>query len=188
MGVAKKSIVKPTKADSSTIVETNETETTAEITVEKKVFGNEDLIKCRSIITGKQVIKGAKSGEIYRFTGLNDVIEIEYRDLISAIRARKNYIFEPRIIVEDDDFVQQNPTLKDIYNKMYTVKDIEELLSYDAPTIEDTLNTLPNSTQETVLSIAASMVKDGRLDSVSKIRVLDEHYGVQLMLLTGLYD
>lgn len=184
MAVAKKSVVKPKATASTTVEDTKEVKAEPK----EKVFGNEELIRCRSVVTGKNVIKGAKSGEVYRFTGLDDELSIEYRDLISAIRARKNYIFEPRIVIEDEDFIQQNPMLKDVYSQMYTVEDIEKLLSCDAPTIEATLATMPSSAQDTVLSIAASMIKDGRLDSVSKIRVLDSFYGVQLMLLTGLYD
>ena len=78
----------------------------------KKEFGQEDLILCRSMVSGQLFVDGVRSGLLYTFADYNDTCEIEYRDLIYLVRSYKDKtIYEPRIIIEDEDFIAENPKL-----------------------------------------------------------------------------
>lgn len=155
---------------------------------EQRVFKNEDLIPCKSIATGVLVMEGLKSGDLYRWTGYGDIVEVEYRDLVAEVRAKSNYVMLPFFIVDDEDFLKQFDVLEGVYRGLYSVDDIEDLFRQDVYTIKRTIAEMPEGARDSVKSIAATMIKDGTLDSVSKIRALDEIFGCQLILLTGLYD
>ena len=79
-------------------------------------FEQEDLIPCRSMVSGQLFIEGARSKLLYTFADYNDVCDIEYRDLIYMVRTYNNrFIYEPWIIIEDEDFIAQNPKLAELY-------------------------------------------------------------------------
>lgn len=156
--------------------------------IEKKRFEPEDMIACRSITPGGVFMEGIKSKMLYEFNGYGDEVDVEYRDLVAAVNSKSSFLFNPFIVVLDDEFINDQQKLKDFYDSMYSLEDIEGILNYDSSDIERILPQLPNGAKESLKSIAATKIADGTLDSVAKIKVLDEFFNTQLMLLTDLYE
>lgn len=156
--------------------------------IEKKHFEPEDMIACRSIIPGGVYMEGIKSKMLYEFNGYGDEVDVEYRDLVAAVNSKSSFLFNPFIVVLDDEFISDQPKLKAFYDSMYSLEDIEGILNYDSSDIEKILPQLPNGARESLKSIAATKIANGTLDSVAKIKVLDEFFNTQLMLLTDLYE
>lgn len=169
------------------VVENIETE---EISVDKpvpekkqRVFQQEDLIPCRSMVSGQLFIEGVRSHLLYTFADYNDVNDIEYRDLIYMVRTHGNKdIYDPRIIIEDEDFIAQNPKLSELYSSMYTDKDLIEIIELPVGQMVDYINTLPVGCKNAIKGIAATMIDSGALDSVQKIKALDEIFGTDMLL------
>lgn len=155
---------------------------------EKKVFGQTDPILCRSIFAGELIINGIKTGISYRFATLDDDTEIEYQDVVAAIRSSKDYILKPYLIIEDKDIIEQFPKLNEIYSKMYTDKEMKEILYLPIPQMKAVINSLPAGAKESVKSIAATLITSGKLDSIKKIKVLDEIYRTEMMKLTEVFN
>lgn len=148
----------------------------------KNSFKETDLIDCVSVTVGKLIMIGVKSNEKYVWEGINDVKAVEYRDLIGAIRKHSAHIFKPRIIVQDKEFLAQNPELEQLYGSLYTPDDIEKILDLPADQLRAYIPQMPQGAKDALLGIATTQIERGALDSVQRIKVLDEIFGTQLLL------
>ena len=54
--------------------------------------------------------------------------------------------------------------------------------------MKDTILSLPKGAQDSIKHLASKMVSDGRLDSVRKIKVLDEIFDTEMSIMTGLFN
>lgn len=162
-----------------------ETKVEAKIEVEEKVktYSPEDLIPCRSLVNGALYIEGSRSKILYSWADCGDVVDVEYRDLIYMVRTRENVnIYSPRIIIEDDDFIEQNKGVKDLYDSMYTTGDLKDIIALPVSRMKSEIKKLPIGAKNTLKGIASTMIDAHTLDSVQKIKALDEIFGTQMLL------
>ena len=181
------SVVENTKPET---VETVKVEEAVPIETSKKSvkkFNPDDMILCQSICVGQTFVKGFKSGIIYTFEALGAEEYIEYRDLVAAVRSKDNIIFKPFIVVLDEDFINEQKTLKSFYENMYTPEDFEEFFKLRPNQMVEVLNNMPIGFRETIKSMAVGKIQDGVFDSVARIKALDDYFGTKMMLLTELY-
>ena len=167
----------------TTATEKNVTEETTEKTViKKKKFEQEELIPCISITPGKLYVDGYKSKNMYTFADMDDVVEIEFRDLDYLARTKDVMMFKPRYIVQDKDFIALHPTLDEVYSSLYSTSDLREVIDMTPAQMKKIIPTLPIGAQDALKTIAATMVDDGTLDSIKRVQVLDEIFGTQMFL------
>jgi hypothetical protein len=152
----------------------------------KKVFEQSDGVMCRSVVQGGLYVRGPKTEMIYSFTDYGDESEIEYRDLVAMVRSKDKAVYEPRFIIEDKDFLNEYPAIEKFYSSQITNRDIREILNKPVNEMVEDIKKLPNGAVENLKSIAAKQVSSGNLDSISKIRALDELFGTDLNLLSDL--
>lgn len=150
---------------------------------ERKVFDQSDGIKCRSITQGGLYMEGAKTHMLYEWVEYGDITEVEYADLAAAVRTKSSYVFGPMFIVDDEDFIKEFPQLKKFYTENYTVSDLEAILKMPLDKMAEEISLLPKSAVESLKVLAASSISDGTLDSVAKIKTLDELFGTNLSIL-----
>ena len=162
--------------------------------VEKKVevktpkkFEAMDGVLCRSIVDGVLVMEGIKSKNFYKWADANDVAEVEYQDLVSAVRSNTSYVFAPHFIIEDEDFLEQFPQVQKVYDSMYTTADLKEILKLPVTSMMKEIESLPNGSKDNLREIAGKMVLNGQLDSVQKIKALDNFYKTNFLITTNLY-
>ena len=154
-----------------------------------KKFEATEGIPCKSITPGGLYMEGIKSHIVYEWADNGDVTEVEYQDLAAAIRSNVSYISKPYFIIEDEEVLEQFPQIKKRYESMYSIKDLRDVLT-DLPvkTMKATILSLPEGAKESIKHLASQMISNGSLDSVQKIKTLDEIYGTELMLMTGLFS
>lgn len=153
---------------------------------EKKKFGQEDLITCKSVITGGLYMEGQKSKQLYVFGDYGGETEIEYRDLVAEVRLNSSFVFEPRFIIEDEDFIEGFPQLKQFYAKYLSAQDIRNILELPTNQMLKRMQELPSSSLDSLRNTAATMVATGAIDSVSKIKALDEFFETDMEFLSSL--
>ena len=175
---AKRIVEPPVVENTPTVEET--------IVKEPRKFVADEYIKCVSITSGELMMIGEKTKSLYKWADRGDDQDVEYQDLIYAVRANSGFVFKPRFIIEDEDFLDQNPSVKAKYESMYTLDDIKDVLALDPQSMKQTILSLPEGAKDSIKSIAATMIADGTLDSVTKIKILDEIFDTQLMLMTEL--
>ena len=155
----------------------------------KKTYAPTDGIPCKSITNGGLYMPGLKSNILYTWIDAGDVIEVEYQDLQAAIRSNNGYVMNPFFVIEDEELVAQFPQLKKIYNTLYSVGDLEDVITELSPgDMKATILSLPKGAQDSIKHLASKMVSDGRLDSVRKIKVLDEIFDTEMSIMTGLFN
>lgn len=154
----------------------------------KKEFEQTDRIKCRSITVGGLYVDGPRTKIPYTFENYGAVTEMEYRDLVALVHAKSDFIFVPCFVIDDPDFVAEFPQLNDFYAKFYDVKDLESILDLPVNEMMEKIKKLPPGVIDNLKIIAATQVSDGRLDSVKKIRELNDYFGIDLNFIADLND
>jgi hypothetical protein len=172
-----------TKKTTTATDSTEKATKTTEVKEDVKTFSSEDTIPCRSLVSGGLYIEGARSHILYSWADCGDVVDVEYRDLIYLVRTREDVnIYSPRIIIEDEDFVEQNKSVKDLYESMYETSDLNEILNLPVPQMSETIKKLPKGAKEALKGIASTMIESHALDSVHRIKALDEIFGTKMLL------
>ena len=150
--------------------------------IEKKQFKDDDKIQCMSITAGKYVFVGDKSGEVYRWLSDGDVVDVRYSDLVAAVRAKKPIIFKPRVIIEDEDFIAEYPAIQELYDSLYSPEDLFAICQMSPSDIRRIVPQLPDGVKESLKTIAVKAIDDGKLDSVQRVRALDQIFGTDMLL------
>lgn len=154
----------------------------------KKDFKSTDGVVCRSVTPGSLFVDGPKSGMLYTFAAYGDEAEIEYRDLKGLIMMRSPNIFTPRFIVEDADFIAETPQLDAFYSKQFSAKDLRKILELPVEEMVTEIKKLPSGAQDNMKTLAATAIGEGNLDSIKKIKALDELWGTQFDAFSGSED
>lgn len=185
------------KTTSTEVVEKNTDNTVVE-KIEKpktetkktiKKYNPEDLIPCTSITEGELGMVGKRSETYYRWFASGETIDIEYRDLIAEILSRTSrYIYDPLFIIEDEELINQNPAVADVYDKMYSVRDLNDILDMPIGQMETILPTLPKGAINNIKILAATNIQNGKLDSLKKINLIDEVCGTKLLQELELFN
>lgn len=182
MAYTKKTSTKTVGSKVNSVSENNNT-VKEETVIEPRVFEPTDLIPCRSIVSGPLYIEGARTKALYSWADYDDVQDVEYQDLIYMVRSRDNVnIYYPRIIVLDEEFIAQSKALTDLYNSMYTTVDLRDIIKLPIRRMIEEVEKLPNGAKESLKGIVSTMIDGHELDSVQKIKALDEIFGTKNLL------
>lgn len=145
-------------------------------------YAPDDLIPCRSVTYGELLLSAPKSKLMYVWANYNDVTEVEFQDLQALKSIRSSYLFRPRIVIEDDELVEQwGKDFKDMYSKIVNV-DVEDMFNLSLGKFKTALKNAPKGVQQAVKNIAGEKILDGSLDSLAKIKAIDEILGTDLKL------
>lgn len=153
----------------------------------KREFRDSDYILCRSVWSGGLTVT-CKSGAIYEFNKYGADCDIEYRDLIYLIRKNSDHIFTPRFVIMDDDFLEEFPQIKNLYSNMYTPTELHKIIELPIPQMKEEIAKLPNAAKTTLLSLIATEIAKGRLDSIRKVKVLSDIFESDFNLLSELFS
>ena len=172
-----------------TSIETEEIEVTEEVVkpVSKKVNKSKhdpsELILCRSVRFGELILIGPKTRMRYSWANEGDVREVEYQDLVSWRALHSRYLFDPMIIIEDEDIREEwKADLGALYEKVQEV-DLKEMFKLPYRQFMSQLKKLPESMKSSVQNMAYAMVQDGTLYDLRIIKGIDETLGTELVMM-----
>lgn len=157
-----------------------------EVVKEKKVFTDSDYITCRSVWSGGLNVV-APSGILYRFNDYGAEYDINYRDLVNMIHRHYEDVFIPRFVILDEDFLEDFPTVKKVYGRMYTMNDLVEILTLPVTQMKREIEKLPGATKDQMRNLVATQIANGKLDSIAKVRALTEIFNSDFNLLSDLF-
>ena len=151
------------------------------VKVPRKYDPDEQII-CRSITYGELLIVGPKSKLLYSWSNYGDTTPVEYQDLQALRSIRSAHLLKPRIVVEDEELIAQwGKDFEDLYSKIVDV-DVEKILDLPLGKFKTALKNAPKGVQQAVKNIAGEKILDGSLDSLAKIKAIDECLGTDLKL------
>ena len=171
------------EATEETVEEVKKETTTKKTTSkkERRKFEPTETISCRSVCYGDLILEGYKSKMLYTWANCGDYADVEYQDL-QALQSRKSaFLTKPLFVIEDEDLVEQwGSMLKPIYAKIEE-EDIEQLIKLSPTQIKKKLKVMPEGIKESVKNMAAAKIVSGELDSINRIKAIDEVLGTELM-------
>ena len=154
----------------------------------KREYEPDEDIKCVSVTAGELLMIGKKTGLLYKWSNYGDTAYVEYQDLkAEAYNSKSNYIYLPLIMIEDDELLNTREFAKvaETYKGMLTIDDLDSFFELSNQQFTQQLKKLPTGLKNTVKSVAVSKINDGSLDSIQKIKILDEVLGTELYDLLG---
>lgn len=168
--VEKKNTSKKTAAKKTT----NE-ETKPAVKTPKKYEPN-DTVMCHSVFPGTFLFSGPKSKIVYPFEAPGDENPVEYQDLLAALMGKKKSVMAPYIVIDDEELLEDVKwkQVKQIYDDMFAIKNMDNFLALPFNEFEQTFNKLPIGVKKNVMLEISARVRDGRFSEMRKIRLVDE--------------
>ena len=173
-----------TKTVKTTVKKEAPVEQTA-TTVTVRKYEADDTVPVRSITQGELLMPGRKSGILYRWAGAGDVEEVEYQDLYALKVRRSAYVYEPLFVIDDEELLA-DPKWKDVvalYQTMYDTEDISAILRLSVNQFKKVLKQVPKGLLNSIKVEVATQIENGKFDSISKIKAIDELCGTDLLCL-----
>ena len=142
-----------------------------------------ELIPCRSVRFGELRLIGPKTHMPYSWANEGDVREVEFQDLMSWRALHSRYLFEPMIIIEDEDLVEEwKADLGDLYDELQEI-DIKAMFKLPHRQFVAQLKKLPAGMKATVQNMAYSMIQDRTIYDLRIIDSIDEILGTELKMM-----
>lgn len=164
-------------------VTADETAERVSIKVNKPKHDPNELILCRSVRFGELRLIGPKTRMPYSWANEGDIREVEYQDLVSWRALHSRYLFDPMIIIEDEDICEEwKDDLGDLYEQTRQI-DLKEMFKLPHRNFVAQLKKLPNSMKSTVQNMAYAMIQDGTLYDLRTIKAIDEILGTELKMM-----
>ena len=165
-------------------IEEVKAETKKEKAAQKAVrkYAPTDRIPCRSLTYGELLLTGPKTKLLHTWANYGDVTEMEYQDLQALKSTRSSYLYKPRFIIEDEELIEQwAGDFKKMYDDIVEM-DVEALFRLPIGQLKAKLKKAPAGVQLAVKNMAGEKIMNGTLDSLAKIKAIDEVLDTQLML------
>lgn len=151
--------------------------------VNKPKHDPNEYIPCRSVRFGELILIGPKTRIPYRWMNEGDIAEVEFQDLMAWKSLRHKYLFEPMIIIEDEELVEEwNAELGKLYSELQNI-DVKALFKLPQRQFVAQLKKLPVGMKSTVQNMAYSMIQDGTLYDLRIIKAIDETLGTELIMM-----
>lgn len=142
-----------------------------------------ELVPCRSVRFGGLRLIGPKTHMPYEWANEGDVREVEFQDLMSWRALHSRYLFEPMIIIEDEDIVAEwKADLGDLYAELQDI-DIKAMFKLPQRQFIAQLKKLPAGLKTTVQNMAYTMIQDRTLYDLRIIDAIDEILGTELKMM-----
>ena len=167
------------EAVEETVVETKKAKAPAKV---PRKYAPDEMIPCRSITYGELLLTGVKSKMLYTWANYGDITEMEFQDLQALRSTRSSYLFKPRFIIEDPELVEQwDNDLGKMYKDIIDI-DVEDMFKLPLSQFKARLKKAPAGVQQAVKNIAGEKILNGSLDSLAKIKAIDEILDTDLKL------
>lgn len=156
---------------------------------EKKVkrdvdYKPDEMIPCHSVFPGVLHFTGRHTGMTYKFVGPGDRRNVEYQDLKAGLLEHAYSIFDPDIIIEDDNLINDEHwwEVKEVYENMYSEEDIKKVLALPTRDFESAFVQLPNVARNTIITIIATQIDNGTFEQYNKAKIIDKICGTRFDL------
>ena len=174
---------KKSTVETDEIIETVEEVKPAPKKANKVKHDPNEYVPCRSVRFGELILIGPKTRTPYSWANEGDVAEVEYQDLLSWKALRHKYLFEPMIIIEDEDIVEEwKADLGKLYADLQYI-DVKALFKLPQRQFISQLKKLPVGMKTTVQNMAYSMIQDRTLYDLRIIDAIDEILGTELKMM-----
>ncbi|MCM3387327.1 hypothetical protein M3649_04160 [Ureibacillus chungkukjangi] len=148
-----------------------------------------EMFPVRSMRTNPLIYIDHRSGNQYEWQEFGDVEFLSFAD-INSMRSRSRKFIDQMWIVFDDEEIVKAFNLQKKYDEVFSKYDENMLLNESAHELREILPKLPQGVKKSLsvqaVKIAKQEIESGNhdlMDSLNKIKVIEEKLGVDLSLL-----
>ena len=139
-------------------------------------YDQDAAIPCMSNVVGQLMIVGKKTGTPYKWSELGAIENVLYADLKAEMNnSRSQIVYDPYLIILVPDVYEQNQKIKDLYESLYDLREVENvLLGNDLNEARVLLESASDSRRGHIRTIISDLIAEERLDSRRMIKLIDE--------------
>lgn len=141
-----------------------------------------ELIEVRSVTNGGLTYISPKTGMKVRWQETGDVEYMEFAELMTMKSARRGFLEQPLIVIDDEDVVEKLGLTK-LYENMFDIDDIDSFFELSVTKMSEQLETMPRGIKTLVADKATKMIKDETLYDLRKIKLLEDKVRIDLQIL-----
>ncbi len=183
---------KPGRPKKATVENNTPTTNTEKVTKAKErlVLKDTDEVVVRSNVFGELIYINDRTGDQIVWENYGDEQVLSAKDIRDMKAKQQSFFKEGWISIIDSSCVNFDEyTLKDVYDALQIGRYYaEDLVGFDLDTVftlsEDALRkkvaNMSNTVKRTVIIRANDKIKDGSLDSIKKVKLLEEVLGCEL--------
>ncbi len=183
---------KPGRPKKSTVENNTITTNTEKVTKTKErlVLKDTDEVVVKSNVFGELIYINDRTGDQIVWENYGDEQVLSAKDIRDMKAKQQSFFKEGWISIIDSNCVNFDEyTLKDVYDALQIGRYYaDDLVSFDLDTVftlsEDALRkkvtNMSNTVKRTVIIRANDKIKDGSLDSIKKVKMLEEVLGCEL--------
>lgn len=145
----------------------------------RSVLKEDDQVYVMNGLMGTLVYRSDRTRKVWKFTNFGQIDTIEYGELVTIRNRYSKYLTEGWLIVLDKA-VQDEFKLTEMYQSILTPDNIEEIFSKNVDELRVFIDNLPDGMKATFVNKAMEKYKQGTLDSVKTIRLIEEKFGFSL--------
>lgn len=158
----------------------------------KKVVKLEDsvLITVKSNVFGKLIFKNNKTGDIIKWLEFGEIQELSIGDLRSMKGTQRRFFSDNWIIIEgvyDEGYEDVTPEdiyktlqVSQYYEEVLCPKNINDVFNWSASDIKSKVPNMSSGVKESLIIKANELIEAEVLDSLSKIKSLEEVLNCEL--------
>lgn len=147
--------------------------------LKKPSLDKNELIPVMNITNGSLVYQSRKTGMEVKFERYGDIEYLEVGELLTMRSGQRRFLDEPWILIMDNEVVNYLG-LDKLYKKLENPQNIDNIFAFDNEAFEEIVKSSPRGYAQLIISRAKIKIKEGTLDSVSKIKILEERFNVEL--------
>ena len=157
---------------------------------QKLVLKDDDELLVKSNVFGGLLYINHKTGDETNWADQGDVQPMSARDLKDMKAKQLSFYTENWISIIDSDDVDFNVyTINDIYDALQVGRyykdtvipnDLDEIFTWSIDEMKTKIKLMPVTIRETIIIRANDKIKDGTLDSISKVKAIEEVLGCEL--------
>lgn len=144
----------------------------------KHKFKDDDQVIIMSGVDGTVIYTSSTTGRKWQFKEFGQTAKIPYSELLYIRNTSK--AFDDGILVILNKQIQEEFQLTDIYNNIITPQNIDAIFDKGLEDLDAFIDSLPEAMKATFFTKARQLYERGKIDSVSKVKLIENKFGISL--------
>lgn len=140
---------------------------------------DDDLIPVMNGLTGGLTHKSVNTGRIWKFESFGQIEKMPFSEIVSLMNRNPKVFHECWLIILNRE-IQEYYGLTEKYRYILTPKNVEKIFKKDISQLRHFIENAPIAMKVTFFHKARELYQQGRLDSVKKIKFIQDTFGISL--------
>lgn len=143
--------------------------------VSETTIANEEEIACKSVTFGGLTWVSPRTNAHYRWADIGAVEYIPFGELVTLNNTKRNYLFKPMFIVQDERVVKYF-RLQEVYENVAQISSLKKV--FDSANLQEVSKVIDTAIRfnmrDVVISKVRDMRKTGQLNNIDIIKLLEQ--------------